>query len=196
MTNPLRSGSMLSRTAAIAWGRVRRAGVCAVRGSDRDMALQATPCGVTDSSATAGRDRHVAGAPGHPTRWARSRRAAIKRTARDRARRPLRRRGRPARRAPPRTHRRDHRPHCAAQALREAESRNARARAARSASPRPLRVSFHGSSASKDRRFNAQMSAAAHTMLALFAEGAGIGMSLGRWAGAIEPPLTWACRRA
>ncbi len=84
------------------------------------LAPEPPPAASADSPATAGRDRHAAGSPGHPVRWADSRRAALERAARDRAGRPRGRRGRPARRAPPRAHRRDDRPHRAAQAVRKA----------------------------------------------------------------------------
>ena len=146
---------------------------------------RATPRGVRDSPAAAGRDRHAAGSPGHPVRWADPRRAALERAARDRAGRPRGRRGRPARRAPPAL--------IGGTIVHIAPPRRF---------AKPSRVTLElgqlvqaGPGRSElvpwvfdleDRRFNIQMRR--RLMLALFAaEGAGIGASLGAQAGPSSP---------
>ena len=175
---------MIARTDA-AWRRVGATGIWPVRGTDRAPGPRATARGVRDSPAAAGRDRHAAGSPGHPVRWADSRRAAVERAAPDREGGPRGRRGRPARRAPPAL--------IGGTIVHIAPPRRF---------AKPGRVTLElgqlvqvvpGRSELvpwifdlEDRRFNVQMRR--RLMLALFAaEGAGIGASLGAQAGPANP---------
>ena len=193
MSKPIRPGPTLFGTDLALASRSRTRHLPNPRPRSRPRPPSHPPRRRQTARATAGRDRHAAGSPGHPVRWADSRRAALERAARDRARRPRGRRGRPARRAAPAL--------IGGTIVHIAPPKRF---------AKPGRVTLElgqlvqaGPGRSElvpwvfdleDRRFNVQMRR--RLMLALFAaEGAGIGASLGARRPGHRVPRTWGLER-